>query len=163
VTGKIVGLFHDPWESARVAPRTLRRPLALWKKAVWYRANPRSADYMKSLLAERFPDAGFIEVDGQSLDAAVPSDATRIVLLFPDAIGLGCAWMAGKAARRAPNASLTVLNGRRRQFELDARSRVALASRRFLERTMIVEFAAGAFILLATPFLLAFDFVRGRK
>ena len=163
MTETIVGLFHDPWAGVRNGPRTLRQPLSLWKKAVWYRANPRSADEMQNLLVERFPGTRFAEVDAGSLDAAVPTDATRIVLLFPDATGLGCAWMARTAARRAPNASLIVLNGRRRQFELDGRSRLALAGRRFLERTMMVEFVAGGVILIATPFLLVFDFVRGRK
>lgn len=163
MTEKIVGLFHDSWESARNAPRRLRQPLALWRKAMWYRANPRPAGYMRDLLTERYPDAAFAEVDATSLAAAVPAEATKIVLLFPDAIGLGCAWMAGEAQRRAPNASLIVLNGRRRQFELDGRSRLALSGRRLLERTMILEFIAGGLMIVVTPFLLVFDFARGRK
>jgi hypothetical protein len=87
--GKIIGIFYDPWAGIRVTPASFRNPLRLWRKAVWYRANPRSREYMQALLAERFPDAEFVEIGARPLSIDMDIGATNIVMLYPDAIGLG--------------------------------------------------------------------------
>jgi hypothetical protein len=129
--------------------RSIRRA---YRRALLEKANPRSAEYMRALFAQRYPGA-------QILDP--PFDATKtIILLYPDAIGLGF----GSIERDLPaKAVVRVLNGRGREFALDTHTRRALTLRRLTERTMIVEAAALAAVLAATPFILAGDLLRGRR
>lgn len=163
MTENIIGIFYDHWTGIREAPTTWRNPFSLWRKAVWYKANPRSADYMQALLAERYPHATFLNIGSNTLTPGVLGGASKVVLLYPDAIGLGFTPVEHSVARQASQAAVEVLNGRRRQFAFDAASRRALRSRRFLEWTMLVECLTGIVILLATPFLIFADFVRGKK
>jgi hypothetical protein len=118
---------------------------------------------MRSLLAERYPASTFIDVGPGPVAARTLSGASKIVLLFPDAIGLGYSTIERDLARYAPLGSVEVLNGRKRHFTFDGRSRWALHYRRFLEWTMLIECCVGVSILVATPFLLLVDFVRGQK
>jgi hypothetical protein len=77
---------------------------------------------------------------------------------------LGFAAIESEIARlKKPWAGVRVLNGRRRDFLLTDATRRRLRRRRFLERTMIVEFAVMVAMLLVTPFLIGADFVRGRR
>lgn len=163
MTENIVGIFRDHWMRIREAPTTWRNPFSLWNKAVWYKANPRSADYMKALLAERYPHARFLSIGSDVLPPDALGNVSKVVLLYPDAIGLGFMPVEHAVARQASQAAVEVLNGRRRQFAFDGASRRALRFRRFLEWTMLVECFTGIVILLATPFLIVVDFVRGRK
>ena len=159
---KIVGLFADCWAGLADAPVSFRHPLLLWRKAVWFKANPRNAAYMRERLAERWPDADFVDANTDPWIAALAS-ADKIVLLYPDAIGIGFAGIERQIRALAPRAAIHVLNGRRRSFELDAKTRRALALRRFLGRSMVVELCFGAALVLVTPFLLAADLVAGRR
>lgn len=160
--GEVVGIFHDRWVRVRQSPTSFRNVYGLWMKAVWYKANPRSSDYMRALLAERYPGAVFLDTAAGPFAAAAMA-ASKVVLLFPDSIGLGYSAIERKVARDAPRAEVEVLNGRRRQFAFDRRTRWALHYRRFLEWTMLIECLAGGALLLATPFLLLFDFMRGKS
>ncbi len=153
MSGPVVGLLAYPlgedFGAGAARPRSLRRA---YRKTLYLKANPRPADYMRRLFAERYPDG--------RLEPAPPADAAQIVLLYPDAIGLGF----GSIERRLPaGVPVRVLNGRRRDFTLDRRTRRALALRRALERSMIVESAALALAVAATPILLAADLARGRR
>lgn len=163
MTESIVGLFYDHWTRVREAPTTWRNPFSLWRKAVWYKANPRSADYMKALLAERYPRATFLDIGSGALASDALKGASKAVFLYPDAIGLGFTPVEQDVARSASQVAVEVLSGRRRQFAFDGSSRRALRFRRFLEWTMLVECFTGIVILLATPFLIFADFVRGKK
>lgn len=158
-----IGIFYDHWARTREAPTTWRNPFSLWRKAVWYKANPRSANYMKALLAKRYPHAEFLDIGSNTLPSDALKRASKVVLLYPDAIGLGFTPIEHSVIRQAPQAAVEVLNGRRRQFAFDGSSRRALRFRRFLEWTMLVECFTGIVILLATPFLIFADFVRGKK
>jgi hypothetical protein len=162
VTGEVVGIFHDRWVRIRQLPTSFRNPFDLWMKAVWYKANPRSSDYMKALFAERYPGATFLDTGASTISVAEMAGSSKVVLLYPDSIGLGYSAIERAVARNAPHAAVEVLNGRRRQFAFDRKSRRALRCRRFLEWTMQIECFAGIVLLLATPFLLLFDFVRGK-
>jgi hypothetical protein len=159
----IVGIFYDPWKRIREAPTSFRSPLCIWKKAVWYRANPRSGAYMEVLLSERYPDARILKIEDRALPPDLYQRTTRVVLLYPDAIGLGFAPVERSIARAMPGAEVEVLNGRRRQFVLDKRSRFDLGYRRFLEWTMLGEIIAGLLILVVTPVLILIDSVRIRR
>jgi hypothetical protein len=158
----IIGLFADPWPGLADAPISFRHPLLLWRKAIWFKANPRSAAYMRERLAERWPNAFFVDASASAWAASL-TGADTIVLLYPDAIGIGFAGIERQVRVLAPRARIEVLNGRRRSFALDGRTRFALALRRFLERSMLTEIFLGAALLLATPFLLAADFLAGRR
>lgn len=163
MSGASVGLFHDPWTGINARGASFRRPLALWRKVVWYKANPRSSAYMRALLAETWPGARFVDVDGDASWVEAVRDTDHVVLLYADAIGLGFFTLEWKARHANPRAEFYVLNGRRRSVVFDANTRRALYVRRFLEWTMFCECVMGLGLLLATPFLLAFDWMRGRR
>ncbi|MGB9115069.1 hypothetical protein [Bradyrhizobium sp.] len=146
----------------RQLPTSFRNPFGLWMKAVWYKANPRSSDYMKARFAECYPGSTFLNTGAGAISAAALAGSSKVVLLYPDSIGLGYSAIERAVARDAPHAAVEVLNGRRRQFAFDRKARWALRFRRFLEWTMLIECLAGVTLLLATPFLLLFDFLRGK-
>jgi hypothetical protein len=131
--------------------------LRRYRTMVEFKANPRDEAYMRALFAERYP-AGRV---GAPEDAP---GAERIVLLYPDAIGLG--WRPVERALIrcvAPGVELRVLNGRRRDFLLDRRARCRLELRRALETSLAGEAAATVTFVLLTPILLAWDVLRGRR
>jgi hypothetical protein len=146
-----VGVLYDPWPARR--GRWLRR----YRTMVEFKANPRDEVYMRALFAERYPDG---RVGGPD-DVA---GADRIVLLYPDAIGLGWGPVERRLIRQAaPGTEVRVLNGRRRDFVLDRRARRGLERRRLLETALVGEAAATVLFVLATPVLLAWDVLRGRR
>jgi len=151
---RVVGVLAYPlgpdFGVSRLRPRTLRR---LYRRALLARAKPRSREYMLELFAEGFPD-GAVEQD-------VPAESVdEIVLLYPDAIGLGF----GSIERRLPaGVPVQVVNGRRRSFSFDTRTRRALVLRRALERSMAGEALALAVAALLTPVLILVDAARGRR
>lgn len=146
-----VGVLHNPWVKRRGGP--LRR----YHTMLELKANPRDEHYLRELFAERYPD-------GRVGGSESISDADRVVLLYADAIGLGWGGVERSIRRRAPQgAELRVLNGRRRDFALDAGMRRGLQLRRIMERTLAGEaFFTLAFLAL-TPFLTATDRIRGRR
>lgn len=158
-----VALYRNPLAPAAADPISLRHPWRLWRKAIWFRANPRDTAYMQARLAEHFPEASFVDVDSDPDWPRKVDGATTVVLLYPDSIGLGFAGLESRARRLAPEAEFVVVNGRRRKFPFDSAARRRLYPRRFLEWTMLLEFFMGLGILIATPFLLVFDTVRGRS
>lgn len=111
---------------------------------VCIRANPRSKEYMINLLQEQFPEAELI-------DLRHPRSSGQVVLLYPDAIGLG--W--GKIEKRVRNQTqeLTVLNGRKRVFPLTVSVHRKLLLHRFLEITFLPEILLTPFILLYGTFI----------
>lgn len=145
-----VGVVYDPWPARR--GHRLRR----YRTMVEFKANPRDAEYMRALFAQRYPEGTLAGAD------SVPT-ADRIVLLYPDAIGLG--WRQVERAMRhgAPGAELRALNGRRRDFVIDRRTRRQLAVRRLLETALVGEALATAVFVLLTPPLLAWDLLSGRR
>jgi hypothetical protein len=117
---------------------------------------------MLALFAERYPEGTFLNID-QTVDwRKQAEEADKIILLYPDSIGLGFAAIESEITRlKKPWAGVRVLNGRRRDFLLNEATRRRLRWRRFLERTMIVEFSVMVVMLVVTPFLVVADFVRG--
>jgi hypothetical protein len=124
---------------------------------VEFKANPRDESYMRELFAERYPDG---RVGGPG-DVA---GADRIVLLYPDAIGLGWGQVErGVIRQAAPGTELRVLNGRRRDFVLGRGIRRRLRLRRMFETALVGEAAATVGFLVMTPPLLLWDSLRGRR
>jgi hypothetical protein len=149
---RVVGLLAYPlgedFGVSDVPRHSLRRA---YRRTLLNKANPRSPQYMRDLFAERCPDGVITD--------AVPPGADEIVLLYPDAIGLGF----GAVERRLPSGvAVRILNGRRREFALDTRTRRALRLRRLLERAMLGEALAVAAAAAVTPVLLLADRVRGK-
>lgn len=145
-----IGLYGNPLGGAT----------SLYRRGVRYKANPRDAAYMRRLFAEQWPDGCFVDADADPhWPEAVPG--APVVLLYPDAIGLGFSPLERRMRSLRP-ASVTVLNGRHRRFAWDPAVRRALRLRRFLSWTMAGELAAGALIVATTPVLLIWDAVRGR-
>lgn len=143
-----VGILHDPWPAWRG-----RRPRR-YRVMVEFKANPRDASYMRALFAERYPD-------GTIGDAATAAAADRVVLLYPDATGLG--WAPVERALLGGGAEVRVLNGRRRDFALDPATRRRLRLRRVAETALLGEALMTAAVVVATPFLLTWDLLRGRR
>ncbi len=121
-------------------------------RVVCQRSNPRSKEYMLKLLQENFPDAELI-------DWEQPRYPGKIILLYPDSIGLG--WGKIENRLKAQIQPLTVLNGRRRVFELTPSVHRQLLFRRFLEMIFLPEILLTPFILLYGVFITIKDKISG--
>lgn len=162
---RVVGFYSYPWDTGfDVCRRPGRDPATMYRWALWYKANPRSADYMQSVFASRYPDGEFINVDTAPDWQQALADADTVVLLYPDAIGLGFAALE-RFARKAkkPWAAIRVLNGRKRDFLLYCGMQRSLKLKRFVERTMLGEMLFILPFALLTPLMLAWDWMRGRR
>jgi hypothetical protein len=143
-------------------PLTADAAVGRYRRAVAWKANPRTPEYMRALLAEAAP-GGVVAEASPGLRETL-CGAETVILLYPDAIGLG--WEGVERAVLAaapPGARIEVLNGRRRRFAFDASARRALRARRVLERTMLVEALAAPVIIGLAPVLWLVDAVRGRR
>jgi hypothetical protein len=158
----VVGLYRSVLPTG-MAGRHLetRSPGALYRKALSAKANPRPLEYMRARFDERFAGGAVIDVDAEPAWRERAAAADTVVLLYPDAIGLGF----GTVERSLPAASgpPIVLNGRRREFPLDRGTRRSLRVRRVLEWTMAPELVATVAFLVVTPVLLVLDWIRGRR
>lgn len=161
MTERVVAVHHNIWPPELIRPNT-RNPAGLFRYAVWYKANPRSPDYLRALLEERFPGAEWIDTaDPEWMRRLAQAD--RVVLLYPDAIGLGfSAVERAVQANKKTWAAVTVLNGRRRAFLLNGATRRGLRLRRLLEWTMLPELVFLPVFIALTPLLWAADRVKGR-
>jgi hypothetical protein len=147
--------FADPPTFGLHVQKSIKHPVQMYKDVVRYKANPRSSETMKKMFTERFPTGNLIEFDLKNIN-----QADEVVLLYPDAIGLG--W--GKAERKIrrqtlPNTLVSCLNGRGRYFILARRTQVSLRLRRLLEKTLLVEFVSSVVFVILTPILISNDFV----
>jgi hypothetical protein len=160
VTRNVLGVYYSPWRERYAHEHSL---LELYRGAVRSKANPRSEEYMRALFAERWPEGEFVNATEPDWVQRLP-EADNVVLLFPDAIGQGWAVVTREVwTRKKGWAAVRVLNGRRREFVLSGSVRRQLALRRVLERSMALEALATLGFLIATPFLLAYDLLRGHR
>lgn len=136
---KIFALFDDSFFNIKPwwMPEKLYR-------VVCQRSNPRSKEYMLKLLQEKFPGAEIVDLEQ-------PRSPGRIILLYPDSIGLG--WRKIEKKIAAQTQELIVLNGRRRIFDLTSSTHKQLLLRRFLEMTFLPEILLTPFILLYGAFI----------
>ena len=158
---RTVGLFHNGWQSEYDPHQS---PAGLYRRAVWLKANPRSEAYMRKLFAERYPHGRFVNADEQRDWGAQVAAADAVVLLYPDAIGIGFSAIETIVKKQKKDwATVRVLNGRRRDFIWRPRVVRQLRLRRFLERSMLGEALAIIIFAAVTPFFLVSDLVRGRR
>lgn len=152
-----LGILHLPLQRGREPglPGTYRG-------AVAYKANPRTAEYMEHLFRRRRPDGDVLPTSDPAWRQRI-AEADELVLLYPDAIGLGFLGIE-RVIRRSVPSPPTVITGRGREFALDSRTHRQLLARRALEWTMLFELAvATPVFVVATPLLWLVDLVRGRR
>lgn len=118
-------------------------------RAVCFRANPRPIEYMLTLLQERFPDAILLTPD------QIPQEAMHIVLLYPDSIGMG--WLLTELRCMQKSRSCIVINGRKRQFNLNLITWIKLLVKRGLEKTFLPELFFAPILLLVGGLLACKD------
>jgi hypothetical protein len=134
-----------------------------WRRHVLASAAPRERPYMETLFRGYFPGGDIVEISGAGLPQIDLSGANTVVLLFPDAIGLGFAKVEAKLRRDLPTDRLLALNGRGRLMRLDSPTRRRLRVRRFLEWTRLPEFVFLAVFLAVTPLMAGMDLLRGKR
>jgi hypothetical protein len=163
MTRRIVALFHSPWPADGLKRPARSKPVEQYRYAVWYKANPRTAGYMRALQQERIPSADWVNTAAHSDWTDHIARADVVVLLYPDSIGLGFGPIERSVfAHKREWATVEVLNGRRRQFRLNAATRLGLRLRRVLEWSMLLELLFVPVFVIVTPVLWAIDVVRGR-
>lgn len=164
MTGTL-GLYYDTWGDGETGPPARsRNPRHLYRRAVWFKSNPRNASAMEQLFLETWPDGRFVDVSKTQAWRREAADCETVVLLYPDAIGLGFGAIERQVLRnRRRSHPARVLNGRKRDFLLTRSVRRGLRLRRMLERTMAGEALFALVFLVATPLMLSFDLVRGRR
>ncbi|MGA2462951.1 MAG: hypothetical protein ABSH06_01165 [Thermodesulfobacteriota bacterium] len=165
MVGKTLGIFSYPWPEEYVKGLPPQgTPWELQRKVVWRKANPRSEDYMKTLFFNHWPKGDYINADKDPNWFLWVSSADQVVLLYPDAIGLGFRHIESQVFKlKKTLISVHVLNGRRREFILDHPTRWHLYLRRFLERGMFGEALTVLIFLMITPVLLAVDWTKGHR
>jgi hypothetical protein len=162
----VLGIYYSPWEQLLERHRMRgRRVLSTYLGAVHFKANPRTLDYMKQEFFSRWPDGTLRIIEEKFPPDSALTDlvttADTIVLLYPDATGLGFGVLERQIfKRKRPAAAVRVVNGRKREFLLNAAVLRMLRLRRFMEATMLGEVIATTIFLIATPALLIIDLVR---
>jgi hypothetical protein len=143
--------------------RLVQRVIAKLEGHVEYRRNPREWPYMEELLrAQQRFESGQLKRSSE-LGSIDWSAVREIVLLWPDGNGLGWAQVERQIFRRIPSgAKVTVLNGRRRAFQLERTLWLQYLWRRFLEKTFAADLILTAVFLASTPVLAVWDRLRGR-
>ena len=128
-------------------------------RAIQMKSNPRSESYMTALFLEKYPKGVFCNIDKPSSVFKDVTPLDKVVLLYPDATGLGY----GRIEKKFKSKDVWVLNGRKRQFQRTRKSWVKFKFLRFLEKTMIPEFIFMASFVVVTPLLLLVDLLRGKR
>jgi hypothetical protein len=145
---KVYGIYCDSF--FRQKPWFLPRKFWL---AIVNRANPRSFEYMTDLFLSHYPD-------GEIAREPRIEPSEKVILLYPDSIGLG----QGKLEKRiVPGISVWALNGRRRHFELSERMRRKLKIRRLLEISIAPEILLAPILLVFALGLSFIDRIRNRS
>lgn len=160
----VVGLF-SPSLDASIAPYGGRYTgmRAKYRRLIWYTAAPRPEDYMRDLFHDAMSDGVFVRIDPEGQWKRRAASADVVVLLYPDAIGLGYLPVERQIARvRKAWAAVRVLNGRRRGFLLTPSVLAGLWLRRMLSRLLVGELVFTVFFVLITPIFLLLDLLRER-
>lgn len=155
----IIGIFSYPWRN----DFDEKNPFELYRKAVHFKANPRSEDYLKALFLAHYPGGVFINIDGNAGWNKDISSAEKVIVLYPDSIGMGFLKIESEIFKyKRKSTSVYVLNGRKRKFFLNNYTRAQLYLRRFIEHYMLGEIFITIAFLFITPFFLIGDLARRR-
>ena len=119
---------------------------------------------MKSTFHSKWPKGRFVNIDEDAAWHERVDGAEVIVLLYPDAIGIGFYKIERQIfSIRSKGIAVWALNGRRRYFPLTPSNRMRLLLRRVLEKSLLPELLIAIVFSLVTPFFLLFDWSRGRR
>jgi len=132
-------------------------------KASNYKRNPRNLAYTRALVTQTLGE-GCLIVKARHLSESRLKDADEIVLLWPDSNGYG--WFGVERrilAWKKKHSKIMILNGRRRCFNLSRSLWIMYLLRRFMERFWIGEIIFSLFFLCISPFLMLWDFIRGKQ
>lgn len=162
---RVAGIFRDPWSANHGTKLRNNGGLTdLYRKGVRLKANPRGEDYMKALFLGRWPDGIYANTEQDSTWRELVRSADVVILLYPDALGLGLGALELELLRLARQGTdVGVLNGRKREFSLNYSSLPGLYLRRIMERGMLGEFLALFLFSITTPILLVLDWTRGHR
>ena len=143
--------------------RTSVRRLAGWLRN---QRNPRSGVYMERLARERFPQLDKLVCAGP--DGRLPeiswAEVQQIILLWPDANGIGWKPIESQCLRnRRVGARIWILNGRRRQVELNGKVYRKLKLRRKLEVSLLLNIVTSAVVIPLASVLWLADLLRGKR
>ena len=127
-------LLVEPSLSDDIPPELLRPFHRVWR-------SPEPAP-------EDWPKAHLKELRAQDYDT--------LILLYPDAIGVGWRRIERRLASLAISRTMA-LNGRGRIFFLDPKGRRTLAGRRLMEGTRLLETALALAVVVMGPILAAWD------
>ena len=119
----------------------------------------RTQDYMEALASHH--GAGAIRSVSGIAELPPIGSGTDVVLLWADANGLGWRPLERKLLRSG--ARVSVLTGRGRLFELTPRRWRAFQYRRVLEKYLVGEVLFTIVFFLITPWLVAWDWMHGRR
>lgn len=155
-----------PWAARqRWLPASL---LGMLARHLHHPRNPRSPEYMREFAGVTYGDVSADRFVSASVDQRLPSlewgGIKEVVLLWPDANGLGWTPIEREVFRSKPAAArVTVLNGRRRTFVLNKPEWREVRRRRFVEKSLLAEAAFTLTFFVATPLLLLIDLARGKR
>jgi hypothetical protein len=128
----------------------------------------RSREYMETLAQSLFPEfqaSAMLTVEEDGFLPQIDWQRTsEVILLWPDANGMGWRGIENQVLRNAPSgARITAVNGRRRRLALTRGRLTGVRWKRFLEKTLAFELAFTVAFVLITPALILSDFVRRRS
>jgi hypothetical protein len=170
-----VFVFHDGKVYPSLERWSRQRPHSVLGRTILKLSNhvrigqsTRSREYMKTLAQSLFPEFQASAKLTVGEDGFLPQidwqRTSEVVLLWPDANGMGWRHIENQVFRNAPSGTrITAVNGRRRRLAL-TRSRLAgLRWKRGLEKTLAFELAFTVAFVLITPVLILSDFARRRS
>jgi len=141
--GYQVGLIEDALRLASPSGVTIRVDEALAQDAA----------------CEQLASFGQVEVRAAGNLLCANEAADSVLLIYPDALGLGWAPLES----RLPSGPVYAVNGRRHIFPLNARTRRKLRWRRLLASTRATELLATIAIVPLAAGLAAWDVLRGKS
>jgi hypothetical protein len=174
LTDTTVFIFHDGKVYPSLERWSRKRPDSAIARVILKLANHvqfgrtvRSKEYMVDVAHEFFPEfrVGAMLTVGE--DGVLPRSAwqgiSQVVLLWPDANGMGWGTIERDVLRQVPaGVRIIAVNGRRRTFTLNRRLLAGLRWKRFLEKSLALEIAFTTAFIFITPALMLSDFVRRR-
>jgi hypothetical protein len=120
----------------------------------------RTLEFMRTLASEHGAESVKVVSSGEDR-LELGKRGSEVVLLWKDAIGAGCGPLEKRILRSG--AHVTVVTGRRRTFELTRERWRKLRFRRALEKCLVGEILFTVVFFVASPGLVAWDWMRGRR
>jgi hypothetical protein len=150
---------------SRWAPKGVFRALSSHLR---HPRNARSSMYMENLARAVCPAFSELDVvrvpEHQRLPEIDWPAVSEVILLWPDSNGLGWSPIERRIFRCIPSsARVSVLNGRRRHFALTRTEWRRMIARRFLEKSLLAEWAFTLGFIAFTPILVIWDLAHGRR